>query len=384
MDYYRGSDYELNITDDGVYLVSKSYKTIKSFIGKYEEDGVTKYARVILSEPITPYSTFKIDGLDKNLTILYTAKMFDAKFKFAGLNCTETEDGTRYCYPTTSENQETGSEFTTGVNEEKAYTDMLSLYNHMYNSYDGIRMFSAWAEGRDYITRDGTILDFSEVADGPSYVESSGFTSTRDYVDYNMFMALMPNHHTYFKVIRYVSIGATGIGILPDLSIATLDNREDFGQLACIWEGMFEYSTNENAGVYRTTHHEIMHTFSFEHESGMTYGWSDAIARTVIPTLYNVEEPILAEAPKYIFETKVDTETNKLKITLYKTSDALEDSDFRVDFMNDYKMLEGDINKTQESSNSVEFDYNSNIIDRLFIRVYGADSNSLMTEFIEF
>ncbi len=385
----RGTSVELNTTNGKVYLVNDSYREIDSLIGTYvDSSGNQQFVKLQFNQHILPYSSNELASFthDNNMSIYHTANMFNAQLSFGGEACDANTDTstTHYCVPTTSLNQETYSSHSTGKNEQKFYSIAWATYHHLYNSIHGFNSFKAWVNKSSYA---GLNLS-GDYQSSPSFIASSGM-DREDFMYNRFFGMVMPNHRTEMRAMRY-KYAAEGMAGLPGLRALT--SHEIFGSWASIWEGSiyFENHTRSTTNPFNTIHHEMMHSFAYDHRSGMTYGWSYALEK-VVPYFYtNNAQPIqnptinpTVHAPKYIFKSKL-IGNNKIELKLYKTNDATQ-NDISFELFSATKLLGDDITETMGTSNdTVVLTYKPNTLQRFFIAVYGSDSLEIMSELFEF
>jgi hypothetical protein len=144
---------------------------------------------------------------------------------------------------------------------------------------------------------------------------------------------------------------------------------------ASLWEGTLDL---DGSSDYEYILHEIGHAYSNGHSTGMSYGWPYAF-RKVVSTLYTVKELPIVHVPKYVFETKQISDT-QTKIIVYKTSDANED-ELTFELLSSEPLIGDDfvITETNED-NSVLLTSNGRTFTRIYIRVYGDDSEELMSK----
>ncbi len=376
----RGSSIWLRVKDGVVTLENKSYREIKSLLGKYKDtNGNDVFVKLDFNQNILPYSTNTLDNFAhaSEIEIVQTAGHFDTELSFgakSGIDCDANTptDKTLYCTPTTRYDEvysERSAQNVTDLSEQQVYSVAMATYHHLYNSIDGLNAMRAWVEGSTYRN-----LDFTG-----DYQASSEYLDFEEdkmaYLNEKYFRATMPNNHIKFSSMRYF-YAAEGMG---GGATGDLLGRRIGGTFASIWEGSLKFD-NHRLLTYDTIHHEAMHGIGFPHSSGMTYGWSYAL-RQVVDRLYTVGENPIVEVPKYIFGTKVLSD-NKVELTLYKTSDATED-ELTFEILsgtpvmdNDYLIEQGD------NDNQVTVTINKELLTRFFIRVYGADSNEIMSKII--
>ncbi len=376
----RGSSVWLKSENGKLILENKSYREIKSLLGEYtDENGKNVLVKLNFNQDILPYSTNILNNFKNatNIHIVHTAGHFDMKLSFGGKDCNADTptDKTIYCTPTTR-NDEVYSEYSaqnnTDLSEQQVYSIAMATFNHLYNSVNGLKTMNAWVKGEKYKG-----LDFSP----DTYQSSKGymeFVEDRDaYLYEHYFKVTMPNNHIKYSAMRY-KYAAEGMGGGRSGNILGTNNG---GSFASIWEGSIRY-TNNRAYTYDTAHHEGMHAIGFNHASGMTYGWSHAI-ENIVKKFYTVGENPIVNVPKYVFQTKVISK-NQIQLTVYKTSDATED-ELNFEILSGTAVMNGDYSiesSDNDEANQVTLTMNNDLFTRFFIRVYGADSDELMSKMI--
>jgi len=377
----RGTSVMLRVETNGtVVLENDSYREFSSLIGEYNDTatGNPVQVRLQFNQHVLPYSTNTLEDFShaSEMHIYPTANMFNAELSFGGEECDENTDtsGTHYCFPTTSENQETYSTHSTGNNEQKLYSILWATYNHLYNSIDGFNSLKAWVEQGSYKGANLT----SSYQSSASYIESAGQTP-EDYLNEKFFGIVQPNKSTNMRSMRY-RYAAEGMAGVP--WNRPLTYRGVVGSWASLWEGSIYLENHVSA--YEYVQHEVFHSFSYGHGSGMTYGWSHGL-RQVINAFYTVGQNPVVEAPKYIFSSKLLAD-NKIQLTLHKTAEATDD-EMHFELFSATKLLNDDVSISRtvnDGDNQVTIAYKPNTLDRVFVRVYGSDSKELMSQLFEF
>lgn len=375
----RASSVWLTRESGQLILENKSYREIKSLLGKYkDENGKEILVKLAFNQNLLPYSTNVLNNFEDadKIEIVPTAGHFDMELSFGKNDCDEhTETNkTIYCTPTTRHDEvysERSAQNTTDLSEQQVYSVAMATFHHLYNSLDGLNAMKAWVEGRTYKTLDYT----------------GDYQSAEDYLDFEddklaylyekYFRVTMPNNAVRYASMRY-QYAAEGMG---GGSRGTLLGTKSGGNFASSWEGSLKYDNNRFI-TYDTIHHEAMHAIGFSHASGMTYGWSYAL-RQVVDNFYNIGKNPVVDVPKYLFETKVLSE-NQIQLTLHKTAEALED-EVTFEILSGTAVMKGDYTIEQgehDENNQVTLTLYSEDITRFFIRVYGADSDELMSKMI--
>ncbi len=375
----RGSSVTLKVENGIVTLENKSYREIKSLLGKYQdENGKDVLVKLDFNENILPYSTNILNIFDhaKDMTIVHTAGHFDMELSFGGKDCDANTptDKTIYCTPT-SLNDEVYSEHSgqnnTDLSEQQVYSIAMATYNHLYNSVDGLNSMKAWVEGTKYKGLDYT----------GSYQSSKSYLEFEDdklaYLNEKYFRVTMPNNHVKFSSMRF-QYAAEGMG---GGGSGNLLGTKSGGHFASAWEGSINID-KKGTNIYNTIHHEAMHAIGFSHASGMTYGWSHAL-KQVVDKFYNVGKNPVVDVPKYVFESKA-LGNDKIQLTVYKTSDASED-EVNIELLSGTAVTNDKYSVAQtdnDEPNQVTITVNDELFTRFFIRVYGADSDELMSKMI--
>jgi hypothetical protein len=106
----RGSSVELKVKNGVVTLENKSYREIKSLLGKYKDaNGKDVLVKLNFNQNILPYSSnvLKDFANASNMEIVHTAGHFDMELSFGGKDCDAdtATDRTKYCTPTTKNDE---------------------------------------------------------------------------------------------------------------------------------------------------------------------------------------------------------------------------------------------------------------------------------------
>ncbi len=373
----RGSSIWLKVENGQVILENKSYREIKSLLGKYEdENGKEVLVKLNFNENLLPYTSNVLSNFSnaQNMQIVQTAGHFDMELSFGGKDCntdTSTEK-TIYCTPTTKNDEiysDRSAQNNTDLSEQQVYSVAMATYSHLYNSVDGLNAMKAWVEGTTYKGLDYT----------GSYQSSESYTEFEDdklaYLNEKYFRVTMPNNHVKYSSMRF-QYAAEGMGGGRSGNIL---GTKSGGHFASSWEGSIKYDNNR-LSTYDTIHHELAHAIGFGHSSGMSYGWSHAL-KQVVSNFYNVGENPIVDVPNYVFETKVVGE-NEIQLTIHKTSDANED-EVNIEILSGTAVMNGQYSVEQgnnDENNQVTLNMNLGNLTRFFIRVHGADSDELMSK----
>jgi hypothetical protein len=375
----RGSSVELKVKDGVVTLENKSYREIKSLLGKYKDaNGKDVLVKLNFNQNILPYSSniLKDFANASNMEIVHTAGHFDMELSFGGADCdTDTAtDRTKYCTPTTRNDEiysEHSAQNVTDLSEQQVYSVAMATYNHLYNSIDGLNTMKAWVNESKYKG-----IDYSKIGQ-----KSAGYLEFEDdkmaYLNEKYFRVTMPNNHVKFSAMRY-RYAAEGMG---GGHTGDLFGASSGGSFASSWEGSIKFDNNRLL-TYDTVHHEAMHAIGFNHASGMSYGWSHAI-KSAVSTFYTVGENPVVDVPNYVFETKMLNET-QVQVTVHRTSEATED-EVTIEVLSGTPAMDNDYSIEQSDSdenNQLTITMNKELFSRFFIRVYGSDSDELMSKMI--
>jgi hypothetical protein len=369
----RGNSIKLYVENGITKLQNKSYRTIASLLGKYEDaNGNSVFVKLNFSENIKPYSDNNLSSFahDTEMKIVTTASHFNGKFSFGGANCTEaTMDTTKYCTPTTR-NDDIYSDRAVqddAFSEQQLYSIALATYNHFYNSIDGLKAMRALVEKSTYKDMDFT-------SDSQSINDYIGSEDKFSYLYRHFYNFTMPEHHVNMRAMRY-KYAAQGMARLTP--VIPLIGSQGTSGWASLWEGTIDLDGRSD---YEFILHEIGHSYSNDHETGMTYGWAHAF-REVVRSQYTVKEYPIVHVPKYIFETKYISNT-QTKIIVHKTSDANED-EITFELLSSTPLLKNDLTISSDNDdNSVILNNKKSIITRLFVRVYGDDSKEIASQMI--
>ena len=376
----RGSSIELKVENGVLTLENKSYREIKSLLGEYQdENGENVLVKLDFNQNILPYSSNVLEDFDHatDIKIVHTAGHFDTELSFGGADCdadTPT-DKTIYCTPTTRNDvvySENSAQNETDLSEQQVYSIAMATYHHLYNSVDGLNAMKAWVEGTTYKELDYT----GDYQSSKDYLKSEDDNMSYLYEKY--FRVTMPNNHINLQAMRY-KYAAEGMGGGASGDIL---GTKSGGSFASIWEGSIKFD-NHRLLTYDTTHHESMHGIGFGHASGMTYGWSYAL-REVVDKFYTVGENPVVDVPNYVFETKILND-NQIQLTVHKTSEATED-ELTFEILsgtavmdNEYTIEQRESDKSNQLTLTIN---NKELLTRFFIRVYGADSDEIMSKII--
>lgn len=375
----RGSSVWLRVENGVLTLENKSYREIKSLLGKYKDKaGKDVLVKLDFNQNILPYSTNVLEHFENAdvMEIVHTAGHFDTELSFGGTDCDVHTDTNKtiYCTPTSGNDEiysdNSGQNFN-ALSEHQVYSVAMATYSHLYNSVDGLNAMKAWVEGTTYKTLDYT----------GSYQSSESYLEFEDdklaYLNENYFRVTMPNNHVKYSSMRY-KYAAEGMG---GGRSGNLLGTSSGGHFASAWEGSLNID-KKGTNIYDTIHHEAMHGIGFSHASGMTYGWSHAI-KQVVDKIYTVGENPVVEVPKYVFETKVLGKA-KIQLTIHKTSEATED-EVIIELLSGTAVMDNQYSVEQsdnDENNQVTIAMDNELFTRFFLRVYASDSDELMSTMI--
>jgi hypothetical protein len=376
----RGSSVELKVENGVLTLENKSYREIKSLLGKYQDaNGKDVLVKLDFNQNLLPYSSNVLENFEHatEMKIVHTAGHFDMELSFGGSDCNADTptDKTIYCTPTTRNDEiysDHSAQNVTDLSEQQVYSTAMATYNHLYNSIDGLNAMKAWVKGTTYKELDYT----------GDYQSSKGYLEFVDdkmaYLNEKYFRVTMPNNHVKFSAMRY-QYAAEGMG---GGYTGNLLGTKNGGWFASSWEGSIKFDNNRLL-TYDTAHHEAMHAIGFSHASGMTYGWSYAL-RQVVNKLYTVGKNPVVDVPNYVFQTKMVNDT-QIQLTLYKTAEATED-EVTIEILSGTPVMDNDYSIEQtdnDENNQVTLSMiNKELFTRFFIRAYGSDSDEIMSKII--
>ncbi|MCK5818110.1 MAG: DUF5011 domain-containing protein [Psychromonas sp.] len=369
----RGRSIRLYVENGITKLQNKSYRTIASLLGKYDDaNGESVFVKLDFSENIQPYSDNNLSTFshDTEIQIVTTASHFNGEFSFGGDDCTlPTMSSVRYCTPTSINDviYSTHAVNNGGLSEHQVYSIALATYHHFFNSIDGLKMMRAWVEKSTYKNMNFT-GDYQSI---DSYI---GNREKMAYLYWHFYNFTMPEHHVKLRSMRYKYRGQ---GMAVKTYAIPLDGSRSSSGWASLWEGTLDLDgTND----YEHILHEIGHTYSNNHGSGMTYGWPFAFNQ-VVGTLYVVKRYPVVHVPKYIFETKTISST-ETKIIVHKTPSANENR-ITFELLSSTPLISNDLSISAGGDyNSVILTNNKEISTRLFIRVYGDDSREISSQLV--
>lgn len=353
----RGTDVHLIADDEETRLDNKSYRKIKSLLGRYTNDAGEKVlVRLIFTAPIEAYSNTTLQPFlhDQDIEIVPTANLFNIETAFSGQDCSNVVDTkVFYCVPT---------------DEQKAfYAVYLNGMNHLYNSTYGINLMQAWVENRAY-----KAVDLSTYGGKATAYEQEGVDLHEQFYNY-LYRAVMPNQRTDLKTIY--GEAHTGKGNNYRTAGTTIGDRAGWGW-GSIWNGNFGLNS---AFPYDIVHHEMMHGAGFGHGEGMSYGWSTVISKAINAAYGTAATPV-AEVPNYVFSAN-RLDDNRVQITVYQTNDASKE-DVTIEILSSKKLTseEAYVEKSaNDAANQLTFITKDRREARHLFRIYGEDSEEVMT-----
>jgi len=360
----RGTSISLKVEDGVTTLENKSYREIKSLLASYlDGNGDTVFLKLNFNQNILPYSVNTLTSFthDAEIQIVPTANMFDMEFSFEGDDCSGGVGGDKYyyCQPTNA--------------EKTSYSIYLSMYNHFYNSVNGLAVMKAWVENKSYKT-----LAVNEY----TYLASDYFSDDATILNYyyrNLYDVLIPNMSMELKSLQgWGTAGGKG----NDRTNFTLFGDKKGSGFASVNESSL--AKTDSSSAYQFTHHEMYHGLAYEHNEGMSYGWSDTVQNAANQLdSYTIGVNTVIDVPKYIVESNY-VQNDKIQLTVHKTSDATQsDVTFEVlstsGFSDDTVVFE---KGADDGANQITFTTQDSILARHFIRIYASDSDEVMSLFI--
>ena len=371
----RGSYITLSTEDNITKLKNNSYRTIKSLLGKYkDENNNSIFVTLTFDTPILPYSENNLSTFPHNneIEIVITANQYDFEVSFGGGNCDENTptDKTKYCLPTNINETIYSSTASHGSSsEQQFYSRIIATQHHFYNSVHALETIRAWTKKSTYNN-----MDFS--SDDQSLKKYIGDGNTDTYLYTHFMDMVIPNHHTEISTMRYkrAAEGMAGVG-----KRATLTGTLSSSSWAAEWEGhMGDYSLYD----YEIIYHEMAHSFGYLHSSGMTYGWANTLKK-VVNRFYTVGEATINKVPLYIFETKA-LNKKQLQITIHKTALATEDN-LHIEILSSLDAVDKNYilsKRAEDKDNQITLTMDYPDYVRFFIRIFGEDSNEMMSQLI--
>jgi hypothetical protein len=387
----RGSSMWLKQQNGKIVFLNDSFRKMKSVIASYKDNnGNTLFKKLTFDIAIEPYSVNELSYFTdaEKMKIYYTAGQFDKEMSFAGESriCTEATfgPGRKDCSPT-NRNETPYSETAVQnpvLSEQQVYTQVEATWHHIYNRVDGLKSIKAWVNREVYKGLDFT-TDYQSSDD---YAKGEG---KAEFFSKKFFAVFLPNNKTEYYALRY-QYPAEGLAGMPN-QLTSFEGERTQGGWAGLWEGSIrlgkEANKNFRLSPFEYIHHEEMHSNGMGHETGLTYGWPHQATKIFIKKYYtpeiigDAESAIFPEvkAPKYIFTAEYLT-SNSVKLTVHKIDDAISQSlTFEVfssggradDFK--FEAIDG---------NSVRLTFDESIFPRFFVRLYGDDSDELMSKLI--
>lgn len=360
-DYFRGDSAAIINENNHLYIINNGYRTYKDLLGQYTENGKQVLVKINLPYPVEPFSKYRINTLahaDK-LRIINTAALFNGVLEFNGKNCSKDDNnGSKnlYCYPL--------------AEEQAVYLTGLAHINYFYNSVDLMPTYMAWANSGIYKGLD--LSDNKKNCLHYKYCQDAD--DKYDYLYESLYQMALPNHKTTLKTLVNPSTPGLANGLMPP----------PFGEhissgFAAISSKQIKLTADsgEIASFYNFFHHEMTHTFGFDHASGMSYGFSDVI-KQAFALFYRYEEAPLFELPEYVFQVKT-LEDKKLLVTIHSTANDHTQKKLTIDTLG---IVDNELKITAQGNN--QFILETKIIPtmRFFLRVYGDDSRQVMSQLL--
>ena len=381
---FRGTSVSLFVEDGKVILENKSYRTLKSLLGKYDDSqGKGVLVKLDFTQNIEPFSKTTLATFDhaESMKIVKTANKFDMELGFNGTECSAKdaeEQRTKYCRPTNA--LESSYSPTASANDEyKVYGTMIAAYNHFFNSVHNFKVMKAWMNQSTY---DGYNYKDAVIKAHNSINETSSYGTESQIYD-RFFNIVTPNHYQQLLVMRFkkaVGAGGVGGGWFPSL----LGKNTGWGW-SSVWEERVNLNNEAQSNLFEALFHEMMHGIGLWHGSGMTYGLSNIMGRVVMPKYYSNGKPYLttppvAVVPKYLFETTMLDDT-RIQLKFYKTSEATKNA-LTIEAFGAKVFRDNDLTVESVEGDTMVLKMDEGIINRFFLTLYGDDSLEVMSQLI--
>lgn len=354
-EYVRANDITFIHEDGEILLHNRSYKKIKSLIGKYnDENNHTHLVKIEFDALIQPFSIVTLEKFTyaEVMKVYHTDALFDQSIKFSGQNCDSDNDETqsvKYCMPTQA--------------EQKRYNQLMATLHAFYNSSDALSAWMAWTQKKSYKG-----LDFTH------YDAHYQIPQEKDMVKEFM-KATLPNNLMTLKSTNYVKHED---GVASGENISLMGIKENQGW-ASMWHAHLlsqDHSGITIANTYSLLHHEMMHGRGFGHDSGFTYGFSSAVGE-LIDTAYGDDYPV-TQAPQYVFDISFEKE-NQMLLSVYATSASRSD-DLTLEMLSAHPFDPQYTTSTKEHQAIVMMDKTPSI--RFYLRLHDAESTQVMSQLI--
>ncbi len=253
----------------------------------------------------------------------------------------------------------------------------MGTYNNFYNSVDAYPAMMAWAKIKPF--KGVPVVSW----DTKSYMNVLNAHNVEDYVSKNFYEAVLPNDRLRMTMLQNDS-GVYGRGNGKWSSLFGVDEVPNDGYVTIVdWTMDKNFDTH----MYDSVHHEMMHAKGFQHDSGMTYGWSTLVGNILqandVYDRYQVHVNPESIVPNYVFTTK-KLGNHQVQVTLHKKAEATSE-DITFEVLSSAELIGDDIKiekRAEDGDNQVTISVNPNIKTRLIIRAYGEDSFEVMSEFV--
>lgn len=353
--YIRANDIAFVHEGKEIFLYNRSYKKIKSLIGKYnDENDHTRLVKIEFDTIIQPFSVVTLAHFTNAevMKVYHTEALFDQSIRYDGMACDSNNDETeivKYCMPTQA--------------EQKQYGQLMATLHTFYNSTDALPAWMAWTQKKSYKN-----LHFSHY--DAHYQIPQIEESVKEFMK-----ATMPNNLMTLKSSSYMH---QDNGVASGENISLMGTKENHGWASLWYEHLLPHDHSEitTANTYSLLHHEMMHGRGFSHCSGMTYGFSSVVGK-LIETSYDDNYPV-TEAPKYVFDVTFQ-EQNKMLLSVYTTS-ASQAHDLRLEILSAHPIEPTYSSGIHQHQGIVTIDKTPSI--RFFLRLYDADSTQVMSQLI--
>ncbi|WP_157097640.1 hypothetical protein [Photobacterium sp. J15] len=294
-DVFQFDDIEL--VDEGLAwsIYNRTPQTINSLAVRQGEK--QQLALLKLFQALPAYSKAKLSSSTHTLSKLNfeeQLKLFAPKVQIAGFDA-DCSDQSKTCYNAPDDAQR--------IIYETVLINMRNAFNR--------KSFSQFAD--------------NFFADAANCTKYSGCSSYGDpllsYSTKNLLTMGMSEHQLGMKVMRnkYAAEGMGG-GSSPDINLPVASS----GGWASYWESYITPTSANyrpySVATYNTIFHEVAHAYGFNHDSGMTYGFADAWAKTYVQanlTQAQRENRNVLELPSVLVDSKVIGK-GKVRLSYYR------------------------------------------------------------------
>jgi len=343
--YLRANNIFLSIEKGTILLHNHSYKKIKSLIGKYIDDSNQSHLiKLNFNSLIYPQTDTQIKSFSNahTMSIYHTSGMLNQAINYTEEVCNpdiDNEETVKYCKPL--------------LKEQKIYEQNIATLHKFYNNKNAL---TSWINYVKNISHNNVILSNKEII-------------------HSFMKATLPNNLLTLKSSHYIH-NNDGVGAGERMSlIGTKQNR---GWSSLWYEHLvpLEQSILTFENKIALFHHEMMHGRGFNHQSGMTYGFSNYIG-SLLNDVEDTYYPI-TEVPKYIFDIKYK-EANKMLVTMYSTS-SLPSNSFTAEILSVHPISMKHL--TSEDPHKFIIQTKNIPSIRFYLRVYAEDSQDVMSKLI--